>query len=148
MLAADPCAARAGVAAGALRRLAAPPRPGLERIEHIVVIYAENRSFDNLYGLFPGANGIANATAEQITQVDRDGKPLPRLAAGVERQGSRPGVSHDLPNRPFRIDAPPINLPLSVADARPRPQILSATRSRSTAAATTASPKCRMPAAS
>ena len=30
----------------------------LRKIETIVVIYAENRSFDNLYGLFPGANGI------------------------------------------------------------------------------------------
>ena len=26
---------------------------GLESIETIVVIYAENRSFDNLYGFFP-----------------------------------------------------------------------------------------------
>ena len=47
---------------------AAPPsadRAGLSKIDHIVVIYAENRSFDNLYGLFPGANGIANATPAQ-----------------------------------------------------------------------------------
>ena len=36
---------------------------GLERIDHIVVIYAENRSFDHLYGSFPGAEGIADATA-------------------------------------------------------------------------------------
>ena len=50
---------------------------GLDRIEHIVVVYAENRSFDHLYGLFPGANGIANATPEQATQVDHDGTPLP-----------------------------------------------------------------------
>ena len=35
----------------------------LDAIEHIVVIYAENRSFDHLYGMFPGANGVANATA-------------------------------------------------------------------------------------
>ena len=28
-------------------------------IHTIVVIYAENRSFDNLYGTFPGANGLA-----------------------------------------------------------------------------------------
>src|SRR3954454_22467817 len=34
---------------------------GLSRIEHVEVIYAENRSFDHLYGLFPGADGIANA---------------------------------------------------------------------------------------
>jgi len=43
---------------------------GIERIEHIVVIYAENRSFDHLYGSFPGAEGIAQATAEQKTQLD------------------------------------------------------------------------------
>jgi phospholipase C len=36
----------------------------------IVVIYAENHSFDNLYGMFPGADGVAQATAEQRTQVD------------------------------------------------------------------------------
>ena len=34
----------------------------LSRIETIVVLYPENRSFDHLYGLFPGANGLANAT--------------------------------------------------------------------------------------
>lgn len=31
----------------------AAPR-GLGQIETVVVIYAENRSFDNLYGYFPG----------------------------------------------------------------------------------------------
>ena len=36
---------------------------GLGRLKHIVVIYLENRSFDNLYGEFPGANGLANAGA-------------------------------------------------------------------------------------
>ena len=30
----------------------------IESIEVVVVIYAENRSFDHLYGLFPGANGL------------------------------------------------------------------------------------------
>ena len=83
---------------------------GIERIEHIVVIYAENRSFDHLYGSFPGAEGIAQATAEQKTQLDRDGKPLPHLPATYS--GGKP-VSKlptaGLPNGPFRIDAPPIN---------------------------------------
>src|SRR5438067_13833578 len=51
----------------------------LARIEHVIVIYAENRSFDNLYGLFPGANGLANVKPENTIQVDRDGKPLPVL---------------------------------------------------------------------
>src|SRR6187551_944536 len=57
----------------------APPATGLSKIEHVIVIYAENRSFDHLYGLFPGANGIANATPEQFTQVDRDGTTLAHL---------------------------------------------------------------------
>src|SRR2546430_17543990 len=52
---------------------------GLARIEHIVVIYAENRSFDHLYGLFPGADGIASATLGQKTQLDHDGNPLAHL---------------------------------------------------------------------
>ena len=88
--------------------------PRLAGIEHIVVIYAENRSFDNLYGLFPGANGIANATPEQYTQVDRDGKPLPHLPPVWKGKDADPAFPLELPNRPFRIDAPPINLPLSV----------------------------------
>ena len=83
---------------------------GLARIEHIVVIYAENRSFDHLYGLFPGAEGIANATAEQKTQLDHDGRPLPHLPPTWEH--GKPSVrfaTEKLPNGPFRIDAPPIN---------------------------------------
>ena len=52
-------------------------QPGLESIEQIVVIYAENRSFDHLYGGFPGAEGIAQASAEQKTQLDLDGRSLP-----------------------------------------------------------------------
>ncbi|HUQ74937.1 MAG TPA: acid phosphatase [Burkholderiales bacterium] len=86
---------------------------GLSRIEHIVVVYAENRSFDHLYGLFPGAEGIAQATAEQKTQVDHDGKPLATLPASydpVQKGRMREDLpTAGLPNGPFRIDAPPIN---------------------------------------
>lgn len=83
---------------------------GLDRIDNIVVIYAENHSFDNMYGLFPGANGIANATAEQKTQLDHDGKPLPHLPPVYTLQG-KPDTRYpqNLPNGPFRIDAPPVN---------------------------------------
>ena len=81
-------------------------RTGLSRIDHIVVIYAENRSFDNLYGLFPGADGIANTTPAQYTQVDVDGKPLPHLPPVWKGKEADPAFPKDLPNRPFRIDAP------------------------------------------
>jgi len=40
-------------------------------IQHIVVVYQENWTFDGLYGSFPGANGFANATTASLTQVDR-----------------------------------------------------------------------------
>lgn len=85
----------------------------LNKIEHIVIIYPENRSFDNLYGLFPGANGVANASPESTTQLDRDGRPLPHLPPVWKSGKPDPAFPSALPNRPFRIDAPPINLPLS-----------------------------------
>jgi acid phosphatase len=79
----------------------------LARIKHIVVIYAENRSFDHLYGMFPGANGIANATDAQKTQLDHDGSVLPYLT--VWKDGVADGRFPKLPNGPFRIDGPPLN---------------------------------------
>ena len=101
-------------AALAMGGCSAPPAPasrtGLARIEHIVVIYAENRSFDHLYGLFPGADGIANATPAQYTQVDHDGTPLPHLPPVWTADGKPdPRFPAQMANRPFRIDAPPIS---------------------------------------
>jgi len=54
-----------------------------DQVKQIVVIYAENRSFANLYGNFPGIQHPLDAvTAERYLQLDRDGKtPLPRLPA-------------------------------------------------------------------
>ncbi len=98
----------------ALVACTAPPTPagrsGFSRIDHIVVVYAENRSFDHLYGLFPGADGIANATVAQYTQLDHDGKPLPHLPpVWTADRKPDPRFPMDLPNRPFRIDAPPVS---------------------------------------
>ncbi|HEY2758915.1 MAG TPA: acid phosphatase, partial [Pseudolabrys sp.] len=89
------------------------PRTGLSAIDTVVVIYAENRSFDNLYGLFPGANGLQNVTPENSTQVDRDGsvlKELPPVWDGLTAKGVTPPVTQaqteHLPNKPFAIDDP------------------------------------------
>ena len=84
----------------------------LARIKNIVVIYAENRSFDHLYGSFPGANGLANATDEQKTQLDHDGTPLPQLTIFGSHGKPDPRFPK-MPNVPFRIDAPPINVSLN-----------------------------------
>ena len=86
----------------------------LNKVTNVVIIYAENRSFDHLYGLFPGANGIAQATPDTYRQADRDGTILPTLPPVWKEDGS-PDRQYptNMPNRPFRIDQPPVNLPLT-----------------------------------
>jgi acid phosphatase len=53
-------------------------RDPLAGIDHIVVIYEENHSFDNLWGLWPGVDGLARQPARtpRQTQVDRSGQPF------------------------------------------------------------------------
>ncbi len=107
------------LAACALGGSAARPAPvddTLARIQHIVVIYGENRSFDNLYGLFPGADGIEQASAEARTQRDRDGSVLPVLPPVWNANGPDfdPRFGTKLSNGPFRIDGEPARVPLSV----------------------------------
>jgi len=95
---------------------------GIEDIATIVVIYAENRSFDNLYGSFPGANGLSQVTPVAYTQLDRDGsvlKELPPVWEGLTAKGVVPAVTQaqteHLPNAPFAIDDPKgFNTPLGV----------------------------------
>jgi phospholipase C len=86
------------------------PAPRLNAIDNIVVIYAENRSFDVLYGLYPGANGIAKA---KPSQQDRDGsvmRELPPVWSGLTAAGVTPPITEaqtaHLPNQPFGIDDP------------------------------------------
>src|SRR5262249_19333366 len=52
-----------------------------DKIDTSVVIYAENRAFDNLYGNFPGAHGLAEV-------MGADGRPLPSYLPQVDRDGS------------------------------------------------------------
>lgn len=104
----------------------------LGKIGHIVVIYGENRSFDNKFGFFPGAAGLRDLPESAATQVDRDGTTLPRLPAiwgGVidsHMIGLKPpapqvtqipqSATTDLPNRPFAINDPDgFNLSAGVA---------------------------------
>jgi acid phosphatase len=88
------------------------------KVDTIVVIYAENRAFDNLYGNFPGAHGLGDVVdrdgrplANYIPQRDRDGSVLPVLPptwGGVTASGVSPAVtegqSTGLPNAPFSIE--------------------------------------------
>jgi len=86
-------------------------------VKTIVVIYAENRGFDNLYGLFPGANGIPGvnptSTGTAVAQNDFDGSVLPTLPptwGGVTAAGQSvtitPASTANMPNQMFHIDSP------------------------------------------
>jgi acid phosphatase len=115
----------AGLCSCANRELSAPPgvadtttRALRAQIDTIVVIYAENRAFDNLYGNFPGAHGLGDVVGRDgrplpayAPQIDRDGSPLPTLPPtwrGVTASGITPVVteaqSAGLPNAPFSIE--------------------------------------------
>jgi acid phosphatase len=88
------------------------------KVKTIVVIYAENRAFDNLYGNFPGARGLREVVDASgrplpayLPQLDRDGsvlKSLPQTWGGVTASGYQPVVtqaqSGGLPNAPFSIE--------------------------------------------
>jgi len=89
------------------------------KVQNIVVIYAENRAFDNLYGNFPGARGLREVVGVDshprrgyIPQRDRDGSvlaTLPQTWGGVTASGVTPVVtqaqSAGLPNAPFSVEA-------------------------------------------
>ncbi len=85
-----------------------PPAVSLDSVKNIVVIFAENRGFDNIYGAFPGANGLP---AQPVAQLDRDGNPLPTLPqawGGVTATGFTPAItqaqSDGLANAPYSLE--------------------------------------------
>jgi len=88
------------------------------KVATVVVIYAENRAFDSLYGNFPGAEGLGEVIdvegrplPKYVPQRDRDGSLLPVLPptwGGVTATGYVPVVTQEesagLPNAPFSIE--------------------------------------------
>ncbi|HET7194952.1 MAG TPA: acid phosphatase [Nocardioides sp.] len=102
----------------------APPPPKGQQIDHIVVIYEENHSFDNLFGGWEGINGLDDATPQpQVapdgtvlgehdvalpclpqTDVNLKSPPLRATCGSVAVVGSPPTVDSHFANAPFRID--------------------------------------------
>ena len=78
----------------------------LGKINHVVVIYMENHSFDNLYGDFPGADGLLDASA-YVPQTDPEAGapyailPMPKLVDGGPVD---PRLPTNLPNAPWYIE--------------------------------------------
>jgi acid phosphatase len=88
----------------------------LSRINHIVVIYQENHSFDNLYGSWEGVNGLRNAPAARTIQVNQAGTPYqcllqndvnltsPPLSATCTDTTTGTTFTSHFTNQPFTID--------------------------------------------
>src|SRR5437660_1294488 len=99
--------------AAVVRICSASPMPAavaagpLDPINHLIVIYQENWSFDSLYGEFPGANGLDNAGAS-VKQVNKDGQPyavLPQpLDTNQKPPVADPRFPASLPVAPFDLD--------------------------------------------
>ncbi len=92
----------------------------VSQVKNVVVIYAENRAFDNTFGNFPGAHGLGDVvdstgkpTAAYVPQKDRDGSTvlatLPQTWGGVTAAGVTPAVtqaqSAGLANAPFSVES-------------------------------------------
>jgi len=92
---------------GALAQPSPPQLDALRRIDHVVVVFMENRSFDNLFAIFPGADGIASA-GPAARQLMRDGAAYPTLPPPLIRRQGQMGVDTrfptNMPNAPFRMD--------------------------------------------
>ncbi|MBV8238843.1 MAG: acid phosphatase, partial [Sphingomonas sp.] len=118
-------AAAVGLPADAATKPAARPAGGASdvalraHIDTIVVIYAENRSFNNLFADFPGLqNPLSKVPADRTLQRDRDGKvleKLPKIWEGlvpnkqvVEHRDYQIGPNDlpALPNAPFALSTP------------------------------------------
>jgi phospholipase C len=89
----------------------------LDRIQHIVVIYEENHSFDNLYGGWEGVNGLENADAAHTLQIGQNGAPYtclmqndvnltsPPLPADCTDTTTGTSFTSHFTNSPFQIDS-------------------------------------------
>src|SRR5882724_10361621 len=76
----------------------------LKRIDHIIVVYQENWSFDSLYGYFPGVNGLINAHNTAYRQVDAAGNPLASVPQPTNNGAPDPrftGIT--LPTGPYNL---------------------------------------------
>src|SRR2546425_1416263 len=97
----------------------------LGKINHIVVIYQENHSFDNLYGGWEGVNGLRNASPARTVQLKQNGgsfncllqndvnltSPAPLATTCEDTRGTPAPPPNDQPfnsafaNAPFTIDS-------------------------------------------
>ncbi|MDD5211781.1 MAG: alkaline phosphatase family protein, partial [Sulfuricurvum sp.] len=72
------------------------------KIDHIIVIYLENRSFDNLFRGFEGADTSDHPSQPYALQRDRNGTIYKQIPLGEE--GLKFGFPASVANEPFLLD--------------------------------------------
>ncbi len=80
---------------------ATPAANPFGKINHFVVLYQENWSFDSLFPSFPGADGISNASSTSLRQVDKNGIPYTTLPQPLDNGKPDKRFPANLPVKPF-----------------------------------------------
>jgi phospholipase C len=134
----------AGASGSATAGSSAPPaapvsEAGIHKIQHVVIIMQENRSFDSYFGTYPGADGIP-ATNGQFTVCVPDPRRASQNSGGCDKPYHDPslvngGASHSLAAAQTDIDGGKMDGFVSVAENKggrgcgltnpPTPQCLS-----------------------
>jgi phospholipase C len=72
---------------------AAPALAGIHKIQHVIIIQQENRSFDSYFGVYPGADGIP-MKAGKPTVCSPDPLTGKCVAPFVDHKDQNPGAPH------------------------------------------------------
>jgi phospholipase C len=89
----------------------------LSDVQHVVVIYLENHSFDNLYGGWEGVTGMGSASAAKTVQISQNGSTYtcllqsdvnlaspPQPVTCTDSTSSSTTINSNFTNAPFTID--------------------------------------------
>jgi phospholipase C len=88
---------------GARTDAAQPPSSGIHKIKHVVVIMQENRSFDEYFGTFPGADGLPR-NASGLTSCSPDPASSECQHPYYDPSDINGGAAHGAPNAAAAID--------------------------------------------
>jgi len=126
----------AGLVACSDSTTAIPSSGDVTKVNHVVVIYLENRSFDNTYGEFPGAEGLTAAAsapkqisatgAAYVTLPEVNGQPypltLPNAPFDIAQYLPATSVTRDLVHRYYQeqiqIDGGKMDKFVQISDAQ------------------------------
>jgi phospholipase C len=98
---------------------AAPPLAGIHKIQHVVVIMQENRSFDSYFGTYPGANGLP-ASGGTFTVCNPDPKNGGCVAPYHDPNLLNGGAAHNVPAAQASINDGKMDGFVNVAERSPR----------------------------